>query len=51
MRHLRMLNEETESGLAAAVLSGDLEDLVEGLGDDWSLEDAEELDLALDTLH
>lgn len=51
MRHLRMLSEEAEgerAGLATArILTGDLDDLVEAIGDDWSLSDGEELDLDL----
>ena len=46
MRHLRMLNEEYATELAtAAILNADLDDLVEELGDDWSIADELELDL------
>lgn len=51
MRHLRMLSEEAEGERAgismAGVLAGDLDDLVEAIGDDWSLSDGDELDLDL----
>ena len=51
MRHLRMLSEEAEGervGFSTAgIFTGDLDDLVEAIGDDWSLSDGEELDLDL----
>ena len=51
MRHLRMLSEEAEGervGFSTAgILTGDLDDLVEAIGDDWSLSDGEDLDLDL----
>ena len=51
MRHLRMLSEEAEGervGFSTAgILTGDLDDLVEAIGDDWSLSYGEELDLDL----
>jgi hypothetical protein len=46
-----MLSEEAEGERAgismAGVLAGDLDDLVEAIGDDWSLSDGDELDLDL----
>ena len=51
MLHLRMLSEEAEGervGFSTAgILTGYLDDLVEAIGDDWSLSDGEELDLDL----
>lgn len=49
MRHFPKFSDDY--GLApaelaeAAILSADMDERIEAIGDDWSLEDAEELDL------
>ena len=51
MRHLPKFSDDYgfdgDDLAEAAILSADLDELVEAMGDDWSLEDAEELDLGL----
>ncbi|NQW09948.1 MAG: hypothetical protein HQ481_08735 [Alphaproteobacteria bacterium] len=53
MRHLPKFSDDYGFGgddlAGVAILSADVEDLVEAIGDDWSLVDAEELEL--DTVH
>lgn len=55
MRHLTMLNEEAEGARRShdleALLSDEIDNLVEALGDDWSLIDAEEIDLETVGIH
>ena len=55
MRHLPKFSDDygfTGEDLAdAAILSADLDEMVEAIGDDWSLEDESELDLALPRFH
>lgn len=55
MRTARRMNEDGgqlgEAPDIEAVLTRDIEDLVDALGDDWSLLDAEELDLDALRLH
>ncbi len=49
MRHLPKFSDDY--GLAgdelaeAAILSADLDEMLDAIGDDWSLEDAEELEI------
>lgn len=49
MRHLPRFSDDyglVHDDLAeAAILSADIDEMMEAIGDDWSLEDTEELDL------
>ena len=49
MRHVPKFSDDyglATSDLAeAAILSADMDDMLDAIGDDWSLEDTEELDL------
>ena len=51
MRHIPKFSDDyglVHDDLAeAAILSADVDELLEAMGDDWSLADAEELDLGL----
>lgn len=51
MRHLPKFSDDYgiigDELAAAAILSADLDEMVDAIGDDWSLEDAEELDFGL----
>lgn len=49
MRHLPRLSDDygvdTDDLSASAILAADIDELVDAIGDDWSLEDATEIDL------
>ncbi|MFX4221987.1 MAG: hypothetical protein ACMVO3_13970 [Thalassobaculum sp.] len=51
MRHVPKFSDDyglTPTEVAeAAILSADMDELLDAIGDDWSLADAEELDLGL----
>lgn len=51
MRHLPKFSDDygliATDAAEAAILSADVDELVDAIGDDWSLEDAEELDMGL----
>lgn len=55
MRHLPKFSDDygTAAGdlSASAILSTDLDELIDALGDDWSLEDADEIELVQITAH
>ncbi|MDF1793729.1 MAG: hypothetical protein P1U88_17585 [Thalassobaculaceae bacterium] len=51
MRHLPKFSDDyglsATDPTEAAILSADVDEMLDAIGDDWSLEDAEELDLGL----
>lgn len=51
MRHLPKFSDDygliTDDLAEAAILSADVDELLEAMGDDWSLEGEDELDLGL----
>lgn len=53
MRHVPRFSDDygfdAEERADTAILSSDLDDMLEAIGDDWSISDAEELDVA--TIH
>lgn len=51
MRHVPKFSDDygimPMDAAEAAILSADLDDVIDAIGDDWSLADTEELDLGL----
>lgn len=55
MRYLPKFSDDygpaTDDLSASAIMTTDLDDLVEAYGDDWSLEDADEIELPVFRTH
>ena len=55
MRHLPKFSDDygpaSDDLTASAILSSDLDELIDAYGDDWSLEDADEIELVQSVAH